>query len=281
MTFFQKSALVLPALLASCGNPAPRAMAPIPPAAAISSPAFPTPPARMTPAVAPKVTPPAPAPTPKHPLKVRTAALNGTEFTAVTFDRRDYFLKVLDQQDGPGSQFHSAQAAGQGSLAAINGGFFSPEGKPVGLVITGGEGRGFFNSDSFLGTGILDGKAVTLATRQNYQKSSELLQTGPRLVWGGESLTGLSTTNDRPRSFVIWDGKDHFGLVHADSATLKGLSNNLKSQPIPGFDIKYAVNLDGGTSCDLWVSSAVPGGGFSKNSIFRKKARNYLALRKR
>ena len=80
---------------------------------------------------------------------------------------------------------------------------------------------------------------------------------------------------------MIWDGQNHFGLVYADSATLKGLSNNLKSQPFKGFNIKYAVNLDGGTSCDLWVSDSVPGGGLSRNSFFRKKARNYLALRRR
>jgi hypothetical protein len=236
--------------------------------------------------VAPKVappTPPSPPPvaTAKHPLKVRTASLNGTKFTAVTFDRRDYFLKVIDQKNGPGSRYKNAQAAGSGGLAAINGGFFNPDGSPLGLVITGGEVRGSFNSASFLGTGILDGKNVTLSSRQNYKRSTELLQTGPRLVWAGESLTGLSSTNERPRSLMIWDGKNHFGLVHANTATLKGLSNNLKSQPLSGFDIKYAVNLDGGTSCDLWVSESVSGGGFSKNSFFTKKAKNYLALHKR
>lgn len=286
MTFLQKAALFIPAILAACAAPSPET---IPPprqfdqgAAAATPPPLPALQPPASPAIAPKVTPPpTAAPSPKHPLKVRTASLNGTEFTAVTFDRRDYFLKVIDQKNGPGSQFSSAQAAASGGLAAINGGFFSPEGKPVGLVITGGEVRGSLNTSSSLGTGILDGKSVTLATRQNYQNSSELLQTGPRLVWAGESLTGLSTTNDRPRSFMIWDGQNHFGLAYADSATLKGLSNNLKAQPLSGFDIKYAVNLDGGTSCDLWVSDSVPGGSLSRSSFFRKKARNYLVLKSR
>lgn len=279
MNFLHKAALIIPALLASCTHPAPQAPAPTRPP--VHTATIAPPPAPMHPALAPKVTPPPKDSSQKHPLKIRTSSLNGTTFTAVTFDRRDYFLKVVDQKNGPGSQYSSAQAAGSGSLAAINGGFFSPEGEPVGLVITNGEVRGSFNSSSFLGTGILDGEKVTLSTRQNYQRSPELLQTGPRLVWAGESLTGLSSTNDRPRSFMIWDGKNHFGLVYADSATLKGLSNNLNSQPLPGFDIQYAVNLDGGTSCDFWVSDSVPGGGFTKSSVFRKKARNYLALQKR
>lgn len=227
-------------------------------------------------------TPQPPAPeTPKHPLKVREASYNGIDFTVVTFDRRDFFLKVVDQKNGPGSQFASAQAAAGGGVAAINGGFFGPDGKPVGLVISDGEARGYFNSASFLGTGILDGKAVSLATRKTYRRSDELLQSGPRLVWKNETLTGLSSAQSRPRSFLIWDGADHFGLAYADSASLKGLSGTLQKQPIPGFTINYAVNLDGGTSCDFWVSGSVPGGGFTRSSFFRKKARNYLALRRR
>ncbi|MEN8871921.1 MAG: phosphodiester glycosidase family protein [Akkermansiaceae bacterium] len=287
MRFFQSTCFALTLLLSACTEP--HSEPPPPPAVAapVTPQALPLPPIPPTPTIAPKVAPkvsPAPPPTiasPKHPLKVRTATLNGTKFTAVTFDRRDYYLKVIDQKGGPGSQFDSAQAAGSGGLAAINGGFFNPDGSPLGLVISGGESRGAFNSASFLGTSILDGQNVTLSTRTNYQRSNELLQTGPRLVWGEESLTGLSSYNERPRSLMIWDGKNHFGLVHANTATLIGLSNNLKSQPLSGFDIKYAVNLDGGTSCDLWVSGSVSGGGFNKNSFFRKKARNYLALHKR
>jgi len=279
MNLLKHICLVLALVFSGCSQP--RTEPPAQPV--VAAPLPPIPQIPPNPAIAPKVAPSQQTPTvtPRHPLKVRTASLNGTKFTAVTFDRRDYFLKVIDQKNGPGSRFESAQAAGSGSIAAINGGFFNPDGSPLGLVISGGEARGSFNSASFLGTGILDGKNVTLATRENYQRSTELLQTGPRLVWDGESLTGLSTTNERPRSLMIWDGKNHFGLVHTDTATLKGLSNNLKAQPLSGFDVKYAVNLDGGTSCDLWVSESVPSGGFSKNSFFRKKARNYLALRKR
>ncbi|MCX8239328.1 MAG: phosphodiester glycosidase family protein [Akkermansiaceae bacterium] len=283
MTFRRKIPLFFPliALLGSCSVSIPRAQTPAPtePPAPVAPPV--TPPKTAIPAVTPKISPPTLSPSPKHPLKVRSASLNSTAFTAVTFDRRDFFLKVIDQKGGPGSQFDNAEAAGKGSLATINGSFFNPDGSPLGLVIAGGESRGAFNSSSFLGSGILDGKALTLATRKTYQKSSELLQAGPRLVWDGKVVTGLSTNNDRPRSFVIWDGADHFGIAYADTATLQGLSNNLRSQPLKGFNIKYALNLDGGTSCDLWISHSVPGGGIAKNSFFLKKARNYLALRKR
>jgi hypothetical protein len=48
----------------------------------------------------------------RHPLKVSSSSLNGTTFTAVTFDRRDYFLKVIDQKEGPGTEFARAEFAG-------------------------------------------------------------------------------------------------------------------------------------------------------------------------
>ncbi|MDC0187591.1 phosphodiester glycosidase family protein [Verrucomicrobia bacterium] len=277
--------LLLIALLGSCSVTTPRARPPIPPLPTVPRADPLALPARAVSMITPQDPPPSPIlsalPSQSHPLKVNSASLNGTTFTAVTFDRRNYFLKVIDQKEGPGTEFTGAEFAGQGSLAAINGGFFNPDGSPLGLVITDGQSRGAFNSHSFLGTGIIDGENTILSHRKSYQKSSELVQSGPRLVWDQERLTGLSKSKERPRSFVIWDGNNHFGIGHADRATLQGLANNLQAQPFEGFHIKYAINLDGGTSCDLWVSTQIPGGGFTKSSLFRKKARNYLALRKR
>ena len=277
--------LLLIALLGSCSVTTPRDRPPIPPLPTVPRADPLALPARAVSMITPQDPPPSPIlsalPLQSHPLKVNSASLNGTTFTAVTFDRRNYFLKVIDQKEGPGTEFARAEFAGQGSLAAINGGFFNPDGSPLGLVITDGQSRGAFNSHSFLGTGIIDGENTILSHRKSYQESSELVQSGPRLVWEQERLIGLSKSKERPRSFVIWDGNNHFGIGHADRATLQGLANNLQAQPFEGFHIKYAINLDGGTSCDLWVSNQIPGGGFNKSSLFRKKARNYLALRKR
>ena len=277
--------LLLIALLGSCSVTTPRDRPPIPPLPTVPRADPLALPARAVSMITPQDPPPSPIlsalPSQSHPLKVNSASLNGTTFTAVTFDRRNYFLKVIDQKEGPGTEFTGAEFAGQGSLAAINGGVFNPDGSPLGLVITDGQSRGAFNSHSFLGTGIIDGENTILSHRKSYQKSSELVQSGPRLVWNQERLIGLSKSKERPRSFVIWDGNNHFGIGYADRATLQGLANNLQAQPFEGFHIKYAINLDGGTSCDLWVSTQIPGGGFTKSSLFRKKARNYLALRKR
>lgn len=226
-----------------------------------------------------------PPSTAKHPLTAKSFSFRGIEFSVLSFDRRDYDLVVDDQPGGPGSEYDRAEDAGRGDLAAINAGFFTPKGDPLGLVITKGRKRGSINRASFLGTGFFLGPKAQLISRTEFlsaqPKPSELLQSGPRLLWAGETLTGLSDGDQRPRSFLLWDGGDHFAIGYANSASLKGLSNTLKSQPISGFKIAYALNLDGGRSSDLWVSPSVSGGGFSRNSFFNKDVRNYLVLKHR
>jgi hypothetical protein len=221
---------------------------------------------------------------PFHSLRARTIERRGIKLTLVSFDRRNYRLVVADQSSGPGSRYDDAKDAGDGHLASINGGFFTPAGGPLGLVVTDGNHRGGVNRASFLGTGFFLGPKAKLLSRTDYLATSpsheEVLQSGPRLVWSGDTPTGLSNKDERPRSFLLWDGKEHFALGYANSASLKGLSSLLQSQPISGFKIAYALNLDGGRSCDFWVSSSVNGGGFTRSSFFKKDVRNYLVLKR-
>jgi len=200
----------------------------------------------------------------------------------VTFDRRDFDLEVADQ-DGLAAQWSTAAEAGAGSLAAINGGFFTPEGKPLGLVISKGDRAGSINRASSLGAGVFIGGNERLISRKAYlaskPKALNLLQTGPRLVWNSRRIPGLQQGNDRPRSFLLWDGAEHFGIGYANSATLSSLASALSKQPLPGFKIHHALNLDGGRSSDLWVSPSVNGGGLTRRSWLNKEVRNYLVLK--
>jgi hypothetical protein len=168
-------------------------------------------------------------------LKSAQASLNGTTFTAVTFDGRDYFLKVIDQKEGPGTEFARAEFAGQGSLAAINGGFFNPDGSPLGLVITDGQSRGVFNASSFLGTGIIDGENTTLSDRKSYQESSELLQSGPRLVWiksASRASQNLKNVLDPSSSGMV---TTTLGLAMPTAQRFRALPTISRLNPLKGF----------------------------------------------
>lgn len=233
---------------------------------------------------APKKIEPVVPEVPRHPLQLKTKKVNGIALTIVSYDRRDYGLKVADQAS-PGSRWDTAREAAGNGLAAINGGFFTPEGKPLGVLVTNGAKKGAVNRASFLGSGFFIGGMDRLMSRNAYLASppsaKELLQSGPRLLWKGSIPKGLSDGERRSRSFLLWDGNHHFAIAYADSASLAELARALKSQPFSNFQIKSALNLDGGRSSDLWVSGSVKGGPVTRRSWMNKSVRNYLVLHRK
>ncbi len=216
-------------------------------------------------------------------LETHVLSKDQITLTVLTFDRRTTLLTVADKEGGPDSSWPSAQAAAKEhqGIAAINGGFFDPKGKPLGLVIENGKRFGALTSNS-LGAGLIIDNPPSLLSREDYRKNkpqaNHLIQAGPRLIWKKKITQGLKAQNDRPRSFILWDGKNHLALGHATATSLSSLAKLLDKQPIPGFQITHALNLDGGSSSDLWISSSVKGGGLERRSWFNKPVRNYLIL---
>lgn len=209
--------------------------------------------------------------------------IGGIALEAVAFDSRSHRLIVADQPNGPGSQWPDARATGTaaGGLAAINGGFFTPEGAPLGLVIHHGKRTGSVNRASSLGTGawVDEGGAPRLVRREALPAgASELLQAGPFLVESGRTLSGLSTQSSSARSFIAWDGGSRWIIGRTGPCSLAELGQALaKAQPA-GWTIRHALNLDGGRSSELWVSSSVSGGPAFTRPFYNKPVRNHLVL---
>ena len=205
----------------------------------------------------------------------------------VAFDDRDYALRVADQPRGLGSLWNTAQeaASANGAVAAVNGGFFTPEGKPLGLLVEAGTKRGSVNKSS-LGSGIyLSSHAgSSIIRRETYLRNSihlnpqHLLQVGPMLAEHSKPVSKLLKSNLRPRSFLAWDGRHHWLIGCTEPCSLGALSKALAGRTPGGFVISDAVNLDGGRSSDLWVGKTVPGGSKTHRGIFNKTVRNYLVL---
>jgi len=206
----------------------------------------------------------------------------------VSFDDRDYQLQVADQKNGPATHWRDAHAAARvtGGVAAINGGFFTPEGKPLGSLITHGNRRGAINRSS-LGSGIFLSSAQNSAIvrRETYLKTStswgsiqHLLQTGPMLAENKSAISGLSKKNQRTRSFIAWDGQHHWAIGYAEPCSLNALSHALAGKSPAGFTIQSAVNLDGGRSADLWVGPKVHDGNHTHRGFLNKPVRNFLVI---
>jgi len=224
----------------------------------------------------------------KSPSLVRKT-IRGIDFEGVSFDSRSHRLLVIDQPLGPGTAFSSAQdvARGHGALAALNAGFFTPEGKPLGLVVTAGNRFGTWNSASSLGSGIfaesLSGELSIQRRRSpaDFASARELIQAGPLLVENGSAIGGLDREKLAVRSLLITDGAQRWWIGKTSLCTLAALGDALASSSLAPWPARHALNLDGGRSTDLFVSSKIPGGPFERRGIFNRPVRNFLMLKQR
>ncbi len=217
---------------------------------------------------------------PVHATRAFRTSLGGISISGVSFDSRSQRLAVADQEGGPGSQWADAETAAKAhsGLAGINAGFFTPEGQPLGLVISGGKRSGSLNRSS-LGAGFYSGGgSPALLRREQGGSGPELLQAGPFLVETGKATGGLSPKSSTARSFIAWDGGSGWVIARTGGCSLTELAQALAGAEIDGIKVRSALNLDGGRSSDLWISPTVPGGPLRERPLWNKPVRNFLVL---
>jgi hypothetical protein len=211
---------------------------------------------------------------------------SGITFEGVSFDSRSHRLVVLDQPGGPGSSFADSASAGRsrGALAAVNAGFFTPEGAPLGLVVSSGKRAGSWNGASSLGSGIWhdDGTSPRITRRESLGATAassmrQLIQAGPMLVENGRAVSGLNAEKSSIRTLILWDGGTRWWIGRTSFCTLAQAAEASRDQPA-SWPVRHGLNLDGGRSTDLWVSSSVSGGPASWRTPFNKPVRNFLVL---
>lgn len=215
--------------------------------------------------------------------------ISGIEFEGVAFDSHTHRLAVVDQPDGPGSRFATAaEAAGsRGALFAINAGFFTPEGHPLGLVVSDGKSAGSWNSASSLGSGIFKESSAGVASisrrgsRAATADAFQLIQAGPLLLENGNRISGLDNEKSALRSIILSDGGSRWWIGKTSSCTLAALGNSLASASPTPWKIHDALNLDGGRSTDLFISAAIPGGPIHRRGFLNRPVRNFLILMRR
>ncbi len=231
-----------------------------------------------------------PSALPTHPIsspKVVSRSISNIQFQGVSFDSRSHTLKPIDQTNGPGSQYLSARDCTdkQQALLAINAGFFTPEGNPLGLVISQGKHSGSWNSSSSLGTGIyrIDSSGNASISRRTQasavSNSKELLQAGPLLIENHKPITGLDPSKVAMRSILLHDGENRWWIGTTSPCSLAELSRALSTQSPADWKISHALNLDGGRSTDLFISSKISGGNLERKSLMNRQVRNFLILK--
>ena len=266
---FRQAIVLLFLFIASC-SPQPSQ---VPAAQAVPEVAARTPPPSKPFAAAPEA--PVAAP------RVVTSEWSGIAITAVAFDSRSHRLVVADQPGGPGSSWPDAKsaAAARNGIAAVNGGFFTPQGAPLGLVIAGGKRAGSLNRASSLGAGLfVDDGSPALVRRETGRTGGELLQSGPFLVENNRAIPGLSPESSTARTFIGWDGASGWFIARSGPCALADLAKALEGAKIAGVSCRGVLNLDGGRSSDLWAAPSIRGGPANQRPFWNKPVRNFLIL---
>lgn len=146
-----------------------------------------------------------------------------------------------------------------GGAVAINGGYYTPQNTPLGLLISDGALAG----QTYRGFGgmfsVRDGKpAVQWLAKQPYaadKKITQAAQSYPMLVWNGKKIEVIDDAGRRSfRSFIGMDkqGRVILGAAIVPLWTLTDLAQYLDDEPL--FALDTALNLDGGGSTGIWVN---------------------------
>jgi len=164
-------------------------------------------------------------------------------------------------------------------LAGVNGGYFDPEDRPVGLVISGGKVISPLRKARLLsGVLVVSAGRVQLLRAAEYSsrlKAHDALQCGPFLVDRGQPVPGLNDTRSARRSFVVASGSDRAAIGFCSGVTLAQLGKILGTPGLaPDLKVQRALNLDGGSSSAFWFAGER--GPFSISE--QKTVRNFVAV---
>lgn len=191
------------------------------------------------------------------------------------FDGKAVRLRVIEN-DGGNESLADAMAR-EKCVAGVNGGYFDPQFRPIGLRII----------DSAITSPLVRARLLTgvlAASPRGWEifrpgefskkkKYESAIQCGPFLVNDGTSIRGLDNTRTARRTFAAVSKNGEACLGVTSALTLAQLADALRSLPSP--EISRALNLDGGSSTAFWCQR-VSGGAVSMREW--KNVRDFVGV---
>lgn len=197
--------------------------------------------------------------------------------TAILFSEKTHTLRLIDSP-APGNATLENTLRRENAIAGVNGGYFQPDFRPVGLAIADGKTLTPFKQAKLLSgiLGVSPKGAITIIRSSAYaaQKPAftQALQCGPMLIQNATPVPGLESTRIARRTVIATGPNHHRALLRLTSITLADTAKILSLPGILGdWTPQTALNLDGGSSTALWAAETL-----SLPEISR--VRNFLAL---
>jgi exopolysaccharide biosynthesis protein len=190
-------------------------------------------------------------------LERRSALGDGFALEAVRVDLHRYELKVVLARDLGKEQVTARElAAATGALVAVNGGFFDPRLRPVGLRVSGGRVLSGTPSEALAALVVTPGGAriVPGAELRRLRGMSEAVQCTPRLVIDGEPNQLKPQVSRRTAAGIDAGGRVVLVVTREGAIEAGALARLLAGDVAEGgFALRDALNLDGGGSTQLYL----------------------------
>ena len=203
----------------------------------------------------------------------------------VSFEASGYVFRMFDQNPHDNASLTDTMTENR-CIAGTNGGYFSTEFDPVGLLVCDGRTvRG--EQHARLLSGLLAVTANHISLRRTSDSAAvsvkharQAVQCGPFLVEDRRALAGLNGTRAARRTAVFTDGGGRWGLVVCTPVTLEEFGAILADPALlpGGLKIARALNLDGGGSTALWVRPAPGGRGDAVSLPERGYVRDFVGI---
>ena len=193
------------------------------------------------------------------------------------FSSKSCTLRVIDQPDEP--RFDLSQAMRREKcLAGVNGGYFDPDYRPIGLLIADAKIVAPLQRARLL-SGILAAlptkvQILRVSEFSPRMKPSAAVECGPFLVDLGHYVAGLETTRSARRTFAAVERGDRAALGFCSEVSLADLSRILAGG-LGDFKVQRALNLDGGSSSAFWFKRK-DGSAFSISE--QKSVRDFVGV---
>ena len=213
----------------------------------------------------------------RHMVVEDAAAGRRANLDVAIFSAKSCALGVIDNPEG---ESLSTMMKREKCLCGVNGGYFDPEFKPIGLRITDSKAFSPLRRARLI-TGILlqSDRGIDVMRASEFSRTKKIVaavQSGPFLVEGNKRIRGLNDSQLARRTFAGVATNDRACLGFCSDVSLAELANILATVPIAGDSkLRRVMNLDGGSSSAFWFARE-DGSAFSISG--RKPVRDFVGV---
>ena len=180
---------------------------------------------------------------------------------AFRIDLKNYDLKLaFTQKDNLMFYTFAELMEVSKAIIAVNGGFFTPDLKPLGLRITQGKKMNPLRDISWWGVFFLQGNQAHIFSKEEFKHYPEhskinfAIQAGPRLITHGVIPSLKPSIDARTALGVTQDGRVILLATENVLLSMTDLADIMhKSAEAGGLECIDAINLDGGGSTQLYT----------------------------